>query len=107
MFEQLNKDVKKTVKDGINTDSMEFVALYDKKRGLWPDVIGKEIPVENRHFTPKLKRSRSTSAGIMDASSMTISLIFSSIFSRLIKDRRCASIISPFSSTSKSSSSRT
>ncbi len=50
MFEQLNKDVKKTVKDGINTDSMEFVALYDKKRGLWPEVIGKEIPVEGFFF---------------------------------------------------------
>ncbi len=50
MFEQLNKDVKKTVKDGINTDSMEFVALYDKKRGLWPEVVGKEIPVEGFFF---------------------------------------------------------
>ena len=50
MFEQLNKDVKKTVKDGINTESMEFVALYDKKRGLWSEVAGKEIPVDGFFF---------------------------------------------------------
>lgn len=50
MFEQLNKDVKKTVKDGINTESMDFVALYDKKRGLWPEVVGKEIPVDGFFF---------------------------------------------------------
>lgn len=50
MFEQLNKDVKKTVKDGINTESMEFVALYNKKRGLCPEVAGKEIPVDGFFF---------------------------------------------------------
>lgn len=50
MFEQLNKEVKQTVKDGIKTDEMEFVALYDKKRGLWPEIIGKEIPVDGFFF---------------------------------------------------------
>lgn len=42
-FEDLNTNSKKTIKDGIKLDSMNFVPLKD--------FIGKEIPVDGFFFT--------------------------------------------------------
>ena len=55
MFESLNKATVRTVKEGINTDDMDFVALYDKKRGLWPEAVGRELPVDGFFFTESKK----------------------------------------------------